>query len=1190
MQLIDQNSALIAQETALIPDSSLIDGRTEIDRLSFLTEFASVINFYDHENAIQGNWVPFLLKDPAILLAHISKTNIEEINSLFQHTCTQIEHVADENKIPKELVIGMNNLFDQLIKIFVRIERWTYYMQLNSVEYELKNYVIHQVKHTYSPYFYAILSLRDKLSAINYRQRIKPVHYYLYDKFDQLTWKEQKDKSPYWEILGLGSAINNDSKPKPTSKAVFNALRNTGREVILFLEAIVSFAIKEYPVVKALKGKYPDTLLLRTFVALLGNYTTQLNEISNQHLQFYYQDVLKQNLMEPIADQVLVFADLAKKDSTFTLPVGTVLNGGFDAQKKPILFETIKEVSLNPAKITSIYTIGKYNDTNNLTPIQQIVSPGVIQKDENGKVKSFDFFGNTTAPVSPVMDPVTFGFMLSSPLLFLKEGARTITLELVGLTQTPIDISSLKFYLSTATAWFLIDPIKLQTNANQIIINLTPGDPEIVAFLKNPKQLDITWPALKIEFNTINSLTGLLSQHSYQILTVCVNGARATQLYNDFGAINSKNPYQPFGPTPLINSNFIIGSNEIFSKPITSLQMEIDWINLPKDFSNYYEIYNYYLWGWLVYITRLVRFFRGKPKQDTSVESYNNDSFTADFTLLQESTWKSFKMVPDQQRVAVSTVNKIAAGNKLPSQLLFQETSTNVLDVKSNFCSLPVTSQDTDLANLIDGDPEIQNSPQFKYTESSTSGFMKMSLDGISYGFGSELYSKVVSQLALYNSWMLYHKKWISQLMPAANLPFAPKISQVSFIYSAHAVLNDQSSYPFQCYTYSAFGNKVFTYKQEPLGNFKSSDGELPIQTNDLLFSAAHSGFLFLEIESLVPSESISIYFELTIDQNTLNNSKRNVSYFYLNEHGWSSLPIMADETANFSCSGIITLAVPTTISLQRFMGEEAKYWICIAADNSSSSFPGIVLLKVNGLMAKRFSGGESIVELPAGTISKTQTSVPQITGISQPFPSFGGRLVENQLQMNQRVSLRLKTKDRTITSSNYYQLIKKNFSNVFYAKTIFDKKNRVNKVFVVPTAQNWQDPNATIPLLNQGILDEIKDFLVARTSGLIPVGVTNFDLNPLQITAKLTIMTGYTLSGVAQNVNQALILFLSPWIAGSQPKITIDQDLSLIDVATFIQNIPGVISVNNLSWPIIREGDSVLIVSAAHHSLTCNY
>jgi hypothetical protein len=632
MQIIDQNSALVAQETALIPGASLIDGRTEIDRLSFLTEFASVINFYDHENTIQGNWTPFLLKDPAILLAHISKTKIDEINSLFIDTCTQIEKIVNEDKISGELVIRMNSLFDQVISIFVRIERWTYFMQLNAVEYELKKYVIHQVKHTYSAYFYAVLSLRDKLSIVKYRHRIKPVHYYLYDKFDHLTWKQQKDNSPYWEILGLQGPINTESKSKPVfspsptpiptpvhkpipqPKDVFNALKNAGNEVILFLEAIVSFAAKEYPAVKALKGKYPDTLLLRAFVDLFGNYTTQLNGISNQHLQFYYQDILKQGLMEPIADQALVFADLAITDSTFVLPAGTLLNGGLDVQKKPILFETIKDVNLNPAKISSIYTIGKYKDSNNLTPVQQIVNPGVLQKDENGKVKGFDFFGNTTASSTTITTPTVFGFAISSPLLYLKEGTRKITIELVGLALPSIDKSTLNFYLSTATAWFLIDPAKIRINGNQLIIILAAGDPEIVAFLKNPEQLESTWPTLKMEFKVMNSLTSLLNQLQYLTIAVDVQGAKATQLYNDSGSISAKNPYQPFGPTPLVNSNLIIGSNEIFSKPIFSLQMEIDWNNLPGDFSVYYKIYNYYLWGWLVYIPWLLRLFRRKEK------------------------------------------------------------------------------------------------------------------------------------------------------------------------------------------------------------------------------------------------------------------------------------------------------------------------------------------------------------------------------------------------------------------------------------------------------------------------------------------------------------------------------------------------------------------------------------------------
>ena len=64
MSLIDQNSAMISLEEALTPNPYLIDNRTEKDRLNFLVDFASLINFYDRSNTINGNWMPFLLKDP----------------------------------------------------------------------------------------------------------------------------------------------------------------------------------------------------------------------------------------------------------------------------------------------------------------------------------------------------------------------------------------------------------------------------------------------------------------------------------------------------------------------------------------------------------------------------------------------------------------------------------------------------------------------------------------------------------------------------------------------------------------------------------------------------------------------------------------------------------------------------------------------------------------------------------------------------------------------------------------------------------------------------------------------------------------------------------------------------------------------------------------------------------------------
>ena len=46
MGLVDQHMALLSQAKALVPKDTLIDGRTELDWLNFLTELA---NCFGHQ-------------------------------------------------------------------------------------------------------------------------------------------------------------------------------------------------------------------------------------------------------------------------------------------------------------------------------------------------------------------------------------------------------------------------------------------------------------------------------------------------------------------------------------------------------------------------------------------------------------------------------------------------------------------------------------------------------------------------------------------------------------------------------------------------------------------------------------------------------------------------------------------------------------------------------------------------------------------------------------------------------------------------------------------------------------------------------------------------------------------------------------------------------------------------------------
>lgn len=84
MSGLSQNSSYESQAIYLEPNQNLIDGRTELDHLHFMARFASVLNFYNQANKLDGNWQPFLLKDPAILMAFISKTDLNPFKNNFE--------------------------------------------------------------------------------------------------------------------------------------------------------------------------------------------------------------------------------------------------------------------------------------------------------------------------------------------------------------------------------------------------------------------------------------------------------------------------------------------------------------------------------------------------------------------------------------------------------------------------------------------------------------------------------------------------------------------------------------------------------------------------------------------------------------------------------------------------------------------------------------------------------------------------------------------------------------------------------------------------------------------------------------------------------------------------------------------------------------------------------------------------
>lgn len=1283
MKNIDQHSAIVSQEKALLPLPTLIDGRTEQDRLAFLAEFASLINFYDGENKIHGNWVPFLLKDPVFLLAQISTTRFTELHDSYKNICHKLELILTHKIGEADLSASMNRLFDLVTTLFMRIERWTYYMQNASESYDLKEYVINQVRSKYSAVFWAILSLQDNLIYTKAVPDINPVKYYLFQSYDYLIWKQNQGLNPFWDVLNIPVTLKDSTRNPWISPAeTYDALKNAANDLFNFFYTVIQHADTEYENQKIKTSQYPDTILLRTFINLLGIHQEQLNTIAHRHLHFYYKDILKQNKYPAKADRAFVCAELSKPTTTFNLQSGTVFNAGLDAQKNPIVFSAVKNAELNPATITNVCTLTRIPINTDFSTLCQTAIPnsGTVNKDVAGNVIGWETFGGSPTSLS-VVPKLGFGF--ASPLLLLREGCRKVKIHLGydASKGNPVNLEMLKeasFFLSTQTGWLSLSPNKpiksncftlgeekeivlreQQSNPVSIEINLDVTHPPIEAFTVNPDGLNSEWPMFKVEFST------LYQPEKPPVLTsisidVTATNIKNVQLYNDYGALSTKTPYQLFGPTPLLNSNFIIGSDEIFTKPLTSLSAELNWDKLPDSFNKYYNQYNVYLGknGSLEVkqekkeiakvessikqsIIRLLKFIispfkklfpKAGPKIETGVSNalepafqtlesdevmpwlgpFNDACFRVNFQALMNSSWAPLDMINKKSYLmpnpdTTGTPDKTSVDK---SQALFNSPLTTPGEISQ---TLFTSSDPGKFITPFPCNPAIQNTT-LKYTDTSSDGFIKMELTGPDLGFGSELYPKVVSYYALANAYNIAHSKDSDAqfillcstdpktfvLCPPPNLPFAPKVSGAAFSYSAFHTyklnegkkpIADESKgtsevmgsteqlYPLQCYLYSVFNNYMVydntQKKSEYEKNYMTSLAGTQKITNGVpLFSSFEdSGALFIELQDLVPAEQLNLYFELkriTGDK----VEKADIGYYYLGVEGWNKLDVIADTTDKFSCSGILSVAVPAAVSNSTtLMSNDQKFWFVITAKNDPGFFAQTLFLKTNGFVVERtgtsFLKNYQAPVLPANSITKPQNPIPEIATVLQPFDSFGGKGAENTSQMNRRVSNRLKTKDRAVNAEDYYRMIQQHFDDVYYSKSLLNRHTKKVEVFLAQKFKSAAEAGAFVPVISKCTEEKVKKFLKARTSSFCHLEAGNFEFEEVEITAVVTLKSGFEKIGMEKKINDHLNVFLSPWIQSTIQQVVIDQEITASQTAEFIQGIEGVDGVQCVGFNI---------------------
>lgn len=1252
MKFINQNSAVLSLSSALDPSYAVIDGRKEIDRLKFLTDFSSLINFYDQENKINGNWNPFLMKDPVFLTASIAKVNFNKLHNQFLKTCKSLNHLINNpviNDKHQDISISFNQLFNQLLSIFFRIERWSHFMFRFDHKYELKDYLLDKVKTKFSAYFWALISLWENHPINVIVKDIQPIKASWFNNFDQYIWKDSKNQEPFWEVLnikldiGVEQSASDAILEQVSLSGIYNSLVGVGDELFTFLHTLVEHAKDAYNSVKVTGSQFPDTVLLRSFVKLLKVQQDQLNEISGNHLQFYFKDILKQSKKPEQADQVFVNAKLSSQNSSFNLPIGSLFNAGLDVNKQPILFETLRNSTLNPAELIGGFTLNQLPSTSEMVSLykEAVPTPGVLKKDEDGNVVSWDTFGSGTKVKSNIQ---TMGFSFASPMLLMKEGTRKVTITMTFNSNSIVKENFFKngsYYLSTKTGWLTIKndngtlPSKITSDARNLYFSnpiISPsqtltftiilGDaiPAIEKSTKNPDGFDANWSMFKMTFdkfpNSPEDSKIMSPELSTVSITTQVTGVKTFELYNDVSKLSTKAPFPLFGPTPLVNSSFFIGSAEMFSKKLTKLALNFNW-DIPKtlNFQNYYQEYNDNLtlitgdnrdvneklknvekegnmllnaipalkpWQKLLHVLEnLKKTFENifsKAENNQSVP-FNNTCFKVGFEFLQNTIWSSFKLIEKTSNPSVPFSN---------ISVMYNEGANSVSSSKPP----KVISSNKDFTYGIDEsfepDPSIQFTP-LVYTDKSENGFMRMNLVGPTLGFGSSVFGEVISKIALANALELMKKKAATN--EPAKVPFIPKVKSLTAAYTASQTYTmdfaQNEKNPIQCYTYTPFGNyQVYDSNAKPstyvnqvnttLDNRISepSTKEPPISHLDylpLFPSLSNNRMLYLSMKNLVTQSELNLFFKLNRAVGIANSNIFN--YQFLTETGWESSDILLDGTKGFTCSGIIKINVPSKVTNKHNTMPSNMYWFGIGGIGKANNVAQTSFLESNGLELTRtgtkYLSDSSAPTIAAETIKKTANPTPEITSVIQTFASFGGLEAENGTLMNQRVSTRLKTKGRVSNSVSYFNMIAQKFPDIYYSKSYYDSTTYKTNVLLVKKFDSVNEAGAFSPLVSECKEKMVHQYVKKNASGLTKFNVQNFELIPVTVTATIVVNNNTGKVEMQNKINAALKLFLSPWITSKGKQLPIDQSISKSQFTSLIKSIEGVFEIEKLSFTI---------------------
>lgn len=1153
---------------ALKPTYVSVDEHEYKDWIVFANEFAGFLNYFDANNNLSGTWQPFFTSDISSQLGSIAIQDVdiyrEEIKKRFDFLKKDDNH-NDITGLEKNL----NELFSAILTLSKALDDYYKKLSssvtlkdtlLNLIQSKLApalNRVISYYKEANSLNYLTVDSFNGwRILNSDVQDAAVILNNGLSDNWiigSATNWTNYVnglagDLNLFSTALADDATLTNDQKEylRIQHGANHNLFSSIFDQYLFAFTKITTEASLELE--KSLTdwdSHQPHYALFLAFLKLFKYAQQQVNSITKRHLDFYYKEVLRLAPKEAQPNHAHVLVELAKQVDSYLLKKATPLKAGKDSAGKDVIYTLDADSTFNKAKVVSLRSVYKASADDSIKDYSETSTPTIqnnsgrlfaspiansedgLGKELTGTNKEWHPFvhkefteGNLTA-IS--MLEAKIGFAIASHYLYLTEGERKVSVTLSTSSNSLLHEKQIECYLTTAKGWLKVaSPSLTRSSTSPALISFTlTGDlPAIENYnaAVHGGTFNCALPILKVhllqedltpyEYEVLKDITITSVEVKVEVgMDSAFNqkGLKNLLLSNDNGPLDASKPFMPFGSQPKIDSTFVIGNKEVFSKKHSQIKLNIEWAALPA---------------------------QADIKFDTSSST---EIPNVDAKFLTGKVW--------------ANTTDLVTGNTVISSL----NNISILDQTSKTVSLFSSTQ-----TLPDKDTVAYADAYLPFDSNSSKGFLQLRLKS---DFGYKLYLETLT------AYLIDQSKTSPTSTPAKPTePYTPLIQSLYLSYSAYqnTDLTSTSSTTFDEREIRFFHVYPFGEAEQHAYLSKENNNTDPIyllpqfkhwgkDKDNITIAVYHCGEFYIGVENLEANDAVNILFQ-ALEGSTdprVPKPEDHIKWSYLANNFWKDFDDqqISDATLGLLQSGIISFAIPPDATNDNTLLPAGMIWIRAGIETTAGAISKLLSVDAQATIST-FQPNKNADDflnqpLPASTITKLKTPDAALKKIAQPYNSFGGRPKENEDHFYVRVSERLRHKARAITIWDYEHLVLEAFPEIYKVKCLnhtsvcsSDGKEYTNEVqpghvlvITIPSLKNRNEANPLKPYTNQDTLTRIENFLKEKVSCFVTVKTRQPLFEEVGISFSLKLYEQYKdFTLYANMLKEEITQFLTPW------------------------------------------------------------